>query len=269
MKVLVTGGTGVVGKASVDRLLAAGHRVRLLSRHAEDDVRQWPEGVEPHTGDVTSDDGVRGAAEECDAVLHVVGIVAESPPAVTFQAVNVDGTRRMAREAKRAGVRRFVYVSSLGANGGESDYHRSKLAGEEVVREEDPPGWLIVRPGNVYGPGDEVISTLLKMVRTMPAIPLVGMGEPALPAGVARGPGRGAGPRRHRPRAGAPGAGPGRPRGHQHARDPGAAGGAHDMHPGAPSRPELLTRLGARAAETMGSSFPSRKTRSPCSSRGT
>ena len=177
MKVLVTGGTGVVGKAAVDRLLAAGHTVRLLSRHAEDDVRQWPEGVEARTGDVSSDEGVTGSADGCDAVLHVVGIVAEDPPHVTFQAVNVDGTRRMAREAKRAGVRRFVYVSSLGADGGESEYHRSKWAGEEAVREEDPPAWLIVRPGNVYGPGDEVISVLLKMVRTAPAIPMVGLGE--------------------------------------------------------------------------------------------
>ncbi|MBD0320333.1 MAG: NAD-dependent epimerase/dehydratase family protein [Gemmatimonadetes bacterium] len=63
MKVLVTGGTGVVGKASVDRLLAAGHTVRLLSRHADDDARQWPQGVEPRTGDVTTDEGVRGAAD--------------------------------------------------------------------------------------------------------------------------------------------------------------------------------------------------------------
>jgi NADH dehydrogenase len=177
MKVLVTGGTGVVGKAAVDRLVAAGHTVRLLSRHADHDAREWPQGVEAHEGDVSTDEGVRGAADGCDAVLHVVGIVAEHPPEATFQAVNVEGTRRMAAEAKRAGARRFVYVSSLGAEGGESAYHRSKKAAEDAVREVDPPGWLVVRPGNVYGPGDEVISLLLKMVRTLPAIPLVGWGD--------------------------------------------------------------------------------------------
>jgi NADH dehydrogenase len=177
MKVLVTGGTGVVGKAAVDHLLKAGHTVRLLSRGAADDVRQWASGVEPHAGSVSSDEAVAGAAEGCDAVLHVAGIVAESPPEVTFQAVNVDGTRRLAREARRAGVRRFVYVSSLGADTGESAYHRSKHQAELVVRDEAPPGWLIVRPGNVYGPGDEVVSLLLKMVRTLPVIPLVGSGD--------------------------------------------------------------------------------------------
>jgi len=177
MKVLVTGGTGLVGKAAVDRLLEMGHTARLLSRHADDDVRQWAEGVEARTGDVSSEEGVRGAADGCDAVLHVAGIVAESPPEVTFEKVNVEGTRLLVREAKRAGVRRFVYVSSLGAGEGASDYHRSKKAAEEVVRAESAPGWLIVRPGNVYGPGDEVISLLLKLVRASPVVPVIGAGN--------------------------------------------------------------------------------------------
>lgn len=177
MKVLVTGGSGVVGRATVDRLLEAGHTVRLLSRHADDEARQWAAGVEPRRGDVSSDEGVAGAAEGCDAVLHVAGIVAEHPPAATFQSVNVDGTRRVAREARRAGVRRFIYVSSLGAERGESPYHRSKRAAEEVVAAEAPSGWLIVRPGNVYGPGDEVLSLLLKMVRALPVVPTIGRGD--------------------------------------------------------------------------------------------
>lgn len=177
MKVLVTGGTGVVGKAAVDCLLHAGHTVRLLSRHAESDARQWKAGVEPHDGDVGGDAAVAGAADGCDAVLHVAGIVSENPPDVTFDNINVEGTRRLCREAKRAGVRRFLYVSSLGADRGESGYHRSKAAAEDVVRAEAPPGWLIVRPGNVYGPGDEVISLLLKMVRALPIVPVIGRGD--------------------------------------------------------------------------------------------
>jgi uncharacterized protein YbjT (DUF2867 family) len=177
MKVLVTGGTGVVGKAAVDHLLRRGHTVRLLSRHAEDDVRQWAEGVEPRTGDVGDPASIRGAADGCDAVLHVAGIVAESPPEVTFEKVNVEGTRNLVAEARRAGAGRFVYVSSLGAERGSSDYHRSKKAAEDVVRAEAGGGWLVCRPGNVYGPGDEVISLLLKMVRTFPAVPVVGTGD--------------------------------------------------------------------------------------------
>ncbi|HET6232688.1 MAG TPA: DUF1990 family protein [Longimicrobiaceae bacterium] len=173
MKVLVTGGTGVVGRSAVDHLVRAGHTVRLLSRHAEDDARQWASGVEARTGDVSDAGSVFGAADGCDAVLHVAGIVAESPPEVTFDAVNVEGTRNLVREASRAGVERFVHVSSLGAERGESGYHRSKKAAEDVVRSGFSGRWMVCRPGNVYGPGDEVISLLLKMVRTLPAVPVV------------------------------------------------------------------------------------------------
>jgi uncharacterized protein YbjT (DUF2867 family) len=178
MHVLVTGGTGLVGRAAVNSLIQRGHTVRLLSRHAERDARQWEEGVEPRQGSVASDEDVEGAAEGCEAILHVAGIVDEDPPKVTFEAVNVEGTRRMVREAERAGVRRFVYVSSLAAERGTSGYHRSKAAGEEATRE-FRGNWLIVRPGNVYGPGDEVISTLLRMVRKLPAVPVLGSGDDA------------------------------------------------------------------------------------------
>lgn len=176
MRVLVTGGTGVVGAAAVTALLARGHEVRLLSRHASDDARQWAEGVEPRDGSVAEVDDVRGAADGCEAVLHCAGIVDEKPPEVTFERVNVEGTRHLLDEAKRAGVPHFVYVSSLGADTGDSPYHRSKLAAEELVRAFDGT-WVILRPGNVYGPGDEVVSLMLTMVRTMPAVPVVGGGD--------------------------------------------------------------------------------------------
>jgi len=176
MHVLVTGGTGLVGRAAVNSLVAHGHTVRLLSRHAAEDVQQWEEGVEAHQGSVARDADVEGAAEGCEAILHVAGIVDEDPPEVTFEAINVEGTRRIVREAERAGVRRLVYVSSLAAERGTSDYHRSKAAGEALTRQ-FRGNWLIVRPGNVYGPGDEVISTLLGMVRKLPAVPVLGGGD--------------------------------------------------------------------------------------------
>jgi uncharacterized protein YbjT (DUF2867 family) len=180
MRILVTGGTGVVGRPTVDRLVACGHTVRLFSRRAEHDAAEWAGGVEAYPGDVTEDPSVRGAAEGCDAVLHVVGIVRESPPRVTFKRVNVEGTRGIVREAERAGVGRLLYVSSLGADRGASGYHRSKREAEEIVRG-FRGSWLILRPGNVYGPGDEVVSLLLKLVRTLPAIPVFAGDRPFQP----------------------------------------------------------------------------------------
>jgi nucleoside-diphosphate-sugar epimerase len=176
VKVLVTGGTGVVGRATVDALLDRGHEVRLFSRHAADDVKEWPHRVEAFPGDVANEVEVRGAADGCDAVIHLTAIVAESPPDVTFEKVNVLGTEHLVREAERAGVRRFIYVSSLGAERGESPYHRSKVRGEEIART-FRGDWLIVRPGNVYGMGDEQLSLILRMVRTLPAVPVIAGGD--------------------------------------------------------------------------------------------
>ena len=176
MRVLVTGGTGVVGRATVDALLARGHDVRLFSRNAQDDVREWKHRVEAFPGDVSNEVEVRGAADGCEAIIHLTAIVAESPPEATFEKVNVDGTRLLVREAERAGARRFVYVSSLGAERGDSPYHRSKLRAEEVARTFDG-NWIIVRPGNVYGNGDEQLSMILKMVRSLPAVPVIAGGD--------------------------------------------------------------------------------------------
>ena len=159
MQILVTGGSGVVGVGTVTELLKRGHTVRLLARHANEDARQWPSGVTPVVGDVSDVSSIRGAAEGCEAVLHLAGIVEESPPKVTYRRVNVEGTANMVAEAERAGARRFVFVSSLGAPDGESDYHRSKREAERIV-ERFVGNWTICRPGNVYGPGDGQISVM-------------------------------------------------------------------------------------------------------------
>ncbi|MGH7604992.1 MAG: NAD-dependent epimerase/dehydratase family protein [Gemmatimonadaceae bacterium] len=175
MKVLVTGGSGVIGRAAVREILAGGNTVRLLSRNAADDVKQWSGGVESWPASIEQHDELRGCAEDCDLVLHVAGVAQESG-SLTFESVNVEGTRAIVREAERCKVGRFIFVSSLGAETGESPYHRSKRRAEEIVRN-FAGGWIILRPGNVYGPGDEVISLLLTMVRTLPAVPVIGTGE--------------------------------------------------------------------------------------------
>jgi NADH dehydrogenase len=177
MHILVTGGSGVVGVGTVTELLKRGHEVRLLARHAKADARQWPGGVTPIVGDVSDVASIRGAADGCDAVLHVAGIVEESPPQVTFRRVNVEGTANVVAEAERAGVPRLVFVSSLGAEQGESEYHRSKREAERLV-ERFAGNWTVCRPGNVYGPGDGQISVMLRLVRGVsPLVPKIGSGD--------------------------------------------------------------------------------------------
>jgi NADH dehydrogenase len=175
MKILVTGGTGVVGESAVRALHRRGHTVRVLSRNAGRDEKWWPAGVDGWAGDISDEKSVRGSADGCDVVLHVAGIVDEQPPTHTFQAVNIDGTRYVVLEAERAGVKKVVYVSSLGAERGQSEYHRSKFVAEDVVRA-FTRDWVVLRPGAVYGPGDEHVSVLLRMIRSLPVIPTIGDG---------------------------------------------------------------------------------------------
>ena len=175
MKVLVTGGTGSIGDSVVRTLHSRGHSVRVLARHAGRDQRWWPNGVDGWAGDVADERTIRGSATDCEAIIHIAGIVAEVPPDRTFQRVNIDGTRYVVLEAERSGVQKLIYVSSLGAERGTSEYHKSKSVAEEVVRT-FTRDWLVLRPGAVYGPGDEHLSVLLRMVRTLPVIPTIGSG---------------------------------------------------------------------------------------------
>jgi uncharacterized protein YbjT (DUF2867 family) len=179
MKVLVTGGSGVVGRSAVTALIERGHVARLLSRGAATDAKGWRGGVERWPADLTAPASVAGSGNDCDAVLHLVGIVAENGPDETFERVNVGGVRTMLAEATRASVKRFIFVSSLGADRGSSAYHQSKAEAEALVRR-FPGEWVIVRPGPVYGPGDEHLSIMLRMIRTLPVLPSIGDGNQRL-----------------------------------------------------------------------------------------
>jgi NADH dehydrogenase len=176
LKVLVSGGSGVIGTATVKELIGRGHQVRLLSRGAYEASREWAKSVEPFAGDVGDASSLHGAAAGCAAVIHVTGVIEESPPEVTFERINVGGTENIIREAERAGARRLIYVSSLGAERGRSDYHRSKLKAEELVRA-SRTAWTVVRVGAVMGTGDETVSVLLRMVRMLPIVPVIGTGN--------------------------------------------------------------------------------------------
>jgi NADH dehydrogenase len=177
VRILVTGGTGVIGSQTVAALLRHGHDVRLYSRHASEHAKAWPsERVTACDGGLSEAVRLRSSLRECQAVIHLAGIVSERGADQNFQTVNVEGTRRVTEAADEAGVPRFVYVSSLGAERGRSKYHESKRKAERHVSS-FAGQWVVLRPGNVYGPRDEVISLLLKMMRVLPIVPVIDGGD--------------------------------------------------------------------------------------------
>ncbi len=170
MRVLLTGGTGFLGRSVARRLRVAGHDLRLLARPSAK-LDGLPE-AEIVTGDVTDRDSMRRAAEGCAAILHMAAVVKMwAPDPGVFDAVNVGGLRHALDASRDAGAR-LVYTSSfiaIGPTGPEpateerlhpgdryrNDYERTKAEADALARAAAAAGDDVVMlyPGVVYGPG--------------------------------------------------------------------------------------------------------------------
>lgn len=180
MKVFVTGGSGYVGEILLHQLSEAGHEIRVLSRDPEPARQRLTsiKGVYPVGGDITqsSIDQLAALMAKCKAVIHLVGIIIEKGTA-GFEAVHVEGTRRVVEAAKQAGVKRFVHMSALGTRGNAvARYHKTKWAAEQFVRESGME-WTILRPSIIFGEKDEFLNTFAGIARISPAVPVIGSGQ--------------------------------------------------------------------------------------------
>jgi nucleoside-diphosphate-sugar epimerase len=167
--VLVTGASGLLGGAVARALVARGEHVRTLQRRPS-----GVDGAQDVAGSLTDPDAVARAVAGVDGVVHLAARVSLAGPPAEFDAVNVGGTSLLLDAAERAGVRRFVQVSSPSvAHAGSSligvgadpadpahargDYARTKAAAELLALDRDGRGGMAVvavRPHLVWGPGD-------------------------------------------------------------------------------------------------------------------
>jgi dihydroflavonol-4-reductase len=172
-RVFVTGGSGLIGRALVKRLLARGDRVVALARSDASAADLQALGAEVVRGDLLDEAALAGGMRDAAVAYNVAGVNTLCPadPAPLYR-VNRDGARAAVRVAAAAGVRRFVHTSSAatlgepeGTVGTEdsphrgsflSDYERSKTEGERAVMEEAARTGLdvvCVNPSSVQGPG--------------------------------------------------------------------------------------------------------------------
>jgi NADH dehydrogenase len=173
MNVLVTGGTGFVGREILRELVASGHRVRILSRGTWKSPGQSDNTVPGNVLDAAS---LPQAFAGVDAVIHLVGIISEVGEQ-TFEHVHVLGTQNVVSAAEQAGVKRFVHMSALGSRpNAVARYHQSKWAAEEIVRGSGLD-WTIFRPSIIYGPGDGFVNLFARIIRRSPIVPIMGNGE--------------------------------------------------------------------------------------------
>ena len=167
--ILVTGGTGFVGREVVEKLAAMGQPVRVLARHPEraKDLARLPR-VDIVRGDALRPATLRAAMVGVQTVIHLVGIIAETSH-VTYEEVHIEATRNLLAAAKEAGVTRWIQMSAIGTRPhARSRYHLTKWAAEELVRQSGLD-WTILRPSLIYGYDErDRLLNLLRMALSWP-----------------------------------------------------------------------------------------------------
>lgn len=194
MKALVTGATGFVGSHLVEALVRRGDAVTALVRSPGKATLLNSLDIRQVKGDLHDQAALSAAVAGQDVIYHVAGLIAARSEA-EFLHGNRDGTANLLAAATPSGTSpRFVLVSSMAAGGPSprgvpldgtqpsrpvTQYGRSKLAGEEVVRSSSLP-WTIVRPPMVYGPRDHEVLKVFKLAGAL--TPVFGDGSQELSA---------------------------------------------------------------------------------------
>jgi NADH dehydrogenase len=166
--ILVTGGTGFVGRALVRQLVANGHHVRTLIRPSPR-TPNLPRGVPVEVAVVSLNDqrGLRAALRGVDVVYHLAGAEQQGAQANILE-TDARGTQNLAQAASEARLRRFFYVSHLGAD--RSSYYpllKVKGIAEEHIRKSGVPH-TIFRSALLYGPEDHFTTAFAKVVSMFP-----------------------------------------------------------------------------------------------------
>jgi len=175
--VLVTGAGGFIGGRLADRLVEHGVRARGLTRKVEQAPALATRGIQPILGDLLRPADLAAAVSDCALVYHCAGWMGEPPSWEAATADNVVGTRHLLEACLTAGVARFVYISTISVYGPTAvetideqtplwplgPYRGSKIMAEREVEAASRRGLetVVVRPGQVFGPGDRRLAGLV------------------------------------------------------------------------------------------------------------
>jgi NADH dehydrogenase len=172
--ILLTGATGTVGSALLRRLTTGATPVRCLVRNPK---RLGSERVRVQIalGDLADPASFRNALRGVDTVVHLAASIRDQPRG-SIEELNGMATLRLVRAAERAGARRFVFFSALGASPqSPTRFFRSKALARSAVEAADLDA-TVFSPSIVYAPGDAWL-TLLERLSLLPAVPISGSGR--------------------------------------------------------------------------------------------
>jgi NADH dehydrogenase len=172
--ILLTGATGTIGTPLLRRLTAAGEPIRCLVREPR---RLGPERVRVQIalGDLGNPASFRNAMRGVDTVVHLAAAIRDQPGG-SIEELDAVATLRLVRAAERAGVKRFLFFSAIGASlHSPARFFRAKALAEQAVAEADLET-TVFAPSIVYSPGDPWI-TLLDRLTRLPVAPVSGAGD--------------------------------------------------------------------------------------------
>ena len=181
--VTVFGGTGFLGRRIVRHLHDKGYSVRIASRHPKPASDYDPQ-LRPIAANIHDRQSIASAIAGAFGVINAVSLyVARGEE--TFDTVHVAAAERLAREARKADVERFVQISGIGADAqSPSPYICARGQGEQAVRAVFA-GTTVIRPAVMFGTDDAFLNTLIKLLRRLPVYPMFGQGQTRLqPADV-------------------------------------------------------------------------------------
>ncbi len=171
---LLTGATGLVGRALLRRLTATGTPVRCLVRDPHRLGRERVR-VQIALGDLADPQSFRNALRGVDVVVHLAATIRDQPRG-SIEELNGIATWRMVEAAGRAGVERFVFFSALGASTHDrTRLLRAKAVAEQAVRD-GPVRSVIIAPSLIYAPGDPWLR-MLQRLALLPVMPISGRGR--------------------------------------------------------------------------------------------
>lgn len=189
MLIALTGSTGFIGQHLVRELPRRGYRLRVLLRRPTSLPTNTASAV---IGDIARPQNMSAALQDVDAVIHSAGLAQamSGVPEDDYRVINTEATINLARAARRAGAKRFIFLSSIRAQSGPTAdtvltealqpsptdaYGRSKLAAERGLAELDID-WVSLRAALVYGPGVKGnMAQLMRLARSPLPLPLGGL----------------------------------------------------------------------------------------------
>lgn len=177
-RVAVAGGSGFIGRHVVAALMQAGYAVRVLARGV--DPRDDRDGLEHLAIDVGAGPPPAAALRGCEAVVNLVGIKAPRGDN-DFARAHVRAVEHLVAACDHAGIDRFVHISVAQAEDADGPYAQTKRDGEQRARDSGL-AVTVLRPGLVYGVGDEPLRNLIQMVSLAPVVPVPRGAEGPLPA---------------------------------------------------------------------------------------